>query len=355
MPSQPPFPFFIDKSESDFISYSQGKSIQIHQEGPDLLLSSASNLPPQHWHWNASTHTLQGVDNIDTDGIFAALDCTFSCYPGLEKIRLITNDELQKTIKPHGLSHSTSNDFLEISSELFWQSTVLWLNQPKPQTYPLRYINNVNQTDSTSVQHPLRPGKIDGILYRRFIPWLKKTFSIRTFNLDKDLGYFNSWMNDDRVAYFWEEQGTLQEHEKYIENIETTPHNQPLIGCFDDEPFAYFEAYWAKEDRIGPFYDVNDFDRGWHLLVGESAYRGRQWFSAWFPSLQHFFFLDDPRTQHIVAEPRHDNQKLIGHAQTLGFDKVKKFDFPHKRAQLIRLSREGFFSEQRIQPLAPKI
>ena len=27
-----------------------------------------------------------------------------------------------------------------------------------------------------------------------------------------------------------------------------------LIGCIDDEPFAYFEAYWTKEDRIAPYY-----------------------------------------------------------------------------------------------------
>ncbi|OUR91731.1 hypothetical protein A9Q81_17455 [Gammaproteobacteria bacterium 42_54_T18] len=348
MPSHPPFPFIMDKPEFDFVSYFQGNPIYIHQEGSDLLLESASKLSPQIWHWNTSTRTLQEANNVDTAGLFSTLDRTFSCHPEIEKVRLVVNNDLEQTIKFHGLSIPNPSNLLEISSEQFWQSTALWLNLPKTQTYPLRYISNLANNATTS--HPLRPDKTYGTLYRRFIPWLKKTFSIRTFDLERDLTHFNNWMNDSRVAFFWEEQGTLQEHTTYIENIIADPHNQPLIGCFDDEPFAYFEAYWAKEDRIAPFCDASDFDRGWHLLVGESAYRGRQWFSAWFPSLQHYLFLDDTRTQRIVAEPRHDNQKLISHASNLGFDKVMVFDFPHKRAQLIRLSRERFFSENRIQP-----
>lgn len=350
MSSQPILSFIEDTSESVFISYTPIGSTNVHQEGPDLLLSSRQpskehSSAPQRWRWNASTQTLQGMDNTNVNGLYAVLDRTFSCYPRLKKLYLIADDELNTTLALQGLVHSLSGEALEISSELFWQSTSLWLNQLKPQTYPLHYTTN---------QHPLRPKKTTGVLYRRFIPWLNTTFSIRNFDLENDLVHFSRWMNDPRVAYFWEEQGTLEEHGNYIKSIASDPHNQPLIGCFDDIPFAYFEAYWAKEDRIGPFYDVKDFDRGWHLLVGESAYRGRQWFSAWFPSLQHYLFLDDTRTQHIVAEPRHDNEKLIGHAESLGFDKVKEFDFPHKRAQLIRLSREQFFSEQRIQPLSPE-
>jgi hypothetical protein len=55
--------------------------------------------------------------------------------------------------------------------------------------------------------------------------------------------------------------------------------------------------------------------------------------------------LDDPRTRHVVAEPRADNAKMIGYMQQAGFCKPKEFNFPHKRAALMMLSREAFFDQ----------
>jgi hypothetical protein len=34
---------------------------------------------------------------------------------------------------------------------------------------------------------------------------------------------------------------------------------------------------------------------------------------------------------------------MIHHLQNTGFDRVRDFDFPHKRAALMSLSRERFF------------
>jgi len=73
-------------------------------------------------------------------------------------------------------------------------------------------------------------------------------------------------------------------------------------------------------------------------------------------------FLDDPRTQTVMLEPRVDNTKLafqsqiggiqegrtdmicrfIKYLMDAGFYKEKEFAFPHKQAALMKLKREAW-------------
>ncbi|MQT42567.1 GNAT family N-acetyltransferase [Pseudomonas sp. FSL R10-2172] len=187
--------------------------------------------------------------------------------------------------------------------------------------------------------HPQRPAKPQGEVYRRFDPQLGAWISLRTLDIELDLERFNRWQNTPRVLAFWDEGGSLEEHRQYLEKLADDPHTLTLIGCFDDQPFAYFEAYWAKEDRIAPFYDAGDYDRGIHMLVGEQAHRGPHKVASWLSALTDYLLQDDPRTWRIVAEPRADNAKMIGYMQAQGYARIKEFDFPHKRAALMVLER----------------
>lgn len=187
--------------------------------------------------------------------------------------------------------------------------------------------------------HPQRPAKPQGEVYRRFDPQLGAWISLRTLDIELDLERFNRWQNTPRVLAFWDEGGSLEDHRQYLEKLADDPHTLTLIGCFDDQPFAYFEAYWAKEDRIAPFYDAGDYDRGIHMLVGEQAHRGPHKVASWLSALTDYLLQDDPRTRRIVAEPRADNAKMIGYMQSQGYKRIKEFDFPHKRAALMVLER----------------
>lgn len=192
---------------------------------------------------------------------------------------------------------------------------------------------------TATVSHPQRPAKPQGEVYRRFDPQLGAWISLRTLDIELDLERFNRWQNTPRVLAFWDEGGSLEEHRQYLEKLADDPHTLTLIGCFDDQPFAYFEAYWAKEDRIAPFYDADDYDRGIHMLVGEQAHRGPHKVASWLSALTDYLLQDDPRTRRIVAEPRADNAKMIGYMQSQGYKRIKEFDFPHKRAALMVLER----------------
>lgn len=225
----------------------------------------------------------------------------------------------------------------------FWQQPGLWQRGRRSAGYPEQPCLH-----ASGRRHPRRPPKPQGELYRRFDARLGAWVGLRSLDIETDLARFNRWQNHPRVAAFWQEQGDLAQHRRYLEALAADPRVLTLIGAFDDEPFAYYEAYWAKEDRIAPFYAVDDYDRGIHMLVGEDRHRGPHKVAAWLGALAHYLFLDEPRTRRLVCEPRADNARMIQHLQALGFARLKEFDFPHKRAALMVLEREAFFARCRL-------
>jgi acetyl CoA:N6-hydroxylysine acetyl transferase len=271
----------------------------------------------------------------------AAIEAVLDWHPRLPcfAIDLGPYARLAKHVCQHGLAVATENG-LSVLPELVMQRPQNWLADPDRPCFPQDYVMTQGK------RHPRRPPKPDGVVYARFIPWLAQMISFRAANLNDDLQLIHRWMNDPRVAAAWNENGDLDKHRRYLSDLLADPHMLPLIGSFDGVPFAYFEVYWAKENRIAPFYDVDDYDRGWHVLVGEDAYRGRRFISAWLPSLMHYMFLDDCRTQRIVGEPAASHQQQLRNLEVSGFAKIKNFDFPHKRATLVMLLREKFFGDR---------
>jgi RimJ/RimL family protein N-acetyltransferase len=237
------------------------------------------------------------------------------------------------------LSHAEGARTLHVSRQTFWQHPALWLRGPSSAGMAQQYRM------SDGKRHPLRAPKPVGEVYRRHIARLGTTFSLRTIDQPGDVEKFHEWMNLDSVAHFWEQTGTLEEHAEYLAKMQADPHTVTLFGCFDDEPFAYFEVYWAKEDRIAPFCDAADHDRGFHLLVGSTRFRSPGRTEAWLRSIIHYVFLDDPRTQRIVGEPRIDHDRWIAYMQGQGAARLREFDFPHKRAVLIAFERQTHFEQ----------
>ncbi|MBK5001734.1 acetyltransferase [Pseudomonas sp. S31] len=225
---------------------------------------------------------------------------------------------------------------------LFWQLPQPWLGTSASGVYPQQ------MQLSEGTRHPRRPPKPAGEVYRRFDARLGSWVSLRTLEIDRDLERFNRWQNNPRVEAFWQEGGSLNQHREYLAKLEADPRTLTLIGCFDDEPFAYFEAYWAKEHGIAPYYTADDYDRGVHMLVGEESHRGPHKVASWLSALVHYLFLDDPRTQRVVAEPRTSNGKMIGYMHDQCFHCEKEFDFPHKRAALMILGRERYFDHCKL-------
>jgi len=124
-----------------------------------------------------------------------------------------------------------------------------------------------------------------------------------------DVQLLNHWMNNSRVSKFWGCAGPSSVQEDFLRTNLTSNHSFPAIGLWDDKPFGYFEIYWVKEDTLGSLLGnaAGDFDRGFHVLVGENEFRGKHRVLAWSTSIAHWAFVQDYRTQAMVLEPRVDN------------------------------------------------
>lgn len=228
-----------------------------------------------------------------------------------------------------------SSDYL--ARETFYQLP-LWLGAERHSA-----SGKMQYDAERSLWFPQRPARPSGEVYRRYDPQLKRTLSFRLPEVAQDAEQFTRWMNSPRVDAFWEMSGPLETQAAYLQRQLDSSYCYPLLGCFDDRPFGYFEVYWAPEDRIGRHYRWQPFDRGLHMLVGEEDCRGAQYIRSWLRGLTHYLYLDEPRTTRVVAEPRADNQRLFRHLPTAGYHAVKEFDFPHKRSRLIMNQRDEFF------------
>ncbi|KNC99504.1 uncharacterized protein SPPG_04897 [Spizellomyces punctatus DAOM BR117] len=200
---------------------------------------------------------------------------------------------------------------------------------------------NVTGTKKESGLAPCPPKPLPGtILFSKYIPHLNETFSLRVANLQTDIPLLTKWHNNPRVSKFWNEVGDESHHTKYLSTLLADPHSIPCIGMFNDVPFAYFEIYWAAHDRLAGYYDAGTHDRGFHLLVGEEAYRGSHRVEGWLPAVVEFMFGDCSGTKRVVLEPRADNGKLIGYLCNFGFQFKGEIKLPHKTAALMVMETE---------------
>lgn len=257
--------------------------------------------------------------------------------PGLLERTLHSDHDLAliSAAEPDGTVAFTRKDF--------FQSAAPWLRCRPSSSTPLTSV-----TEMGKIRHPLRPPEPRGPVYERYDPVIDMTIAFRTIDPDQDLETFYSWMNDGRVAFFWELAQSEEELANYLATLRKDPHAFGLIGTFNGDPFGYFEVYWAKEDRLGSYYDADDYDRGWHGLVGNRRHLGHAKTLAWLRALTHYLFIDDLRSRKVVGEPRASHKKLLRYADDVAYYKVKEFDFPHKRSALMHCDRESFFETVRL-------
>ena len=170
---------------------------------------------------------------------------------------------------PSSPSSSPSNgDRESLTPELlvlrsaFWQSAAspfgpraIWTPEshvptslPPLASYPPSPLSYT--TTASSTFHPLRRAKPapGSVVYSRWIPHLRETFSMVALDVKdkKHVDLFHTWQNDPRVSQGWDQSGSIEEHHRYLEEVQADPHQIALLARFEGVEFAYFEVYWAK-------------------------------------------------------------------------------------------------------------
>ncbi|ROW07937.1 hypothetical protein VMCG_03424 [Cytospora schulzeri] len=266
-----------------------------------------------------------------------------------------------------GAAQQQQPDELVLLRAAFWQGAgspfgarSAWVPTDGPETPyattavpALTHVMTSQPANGVLARHPRRVPKPrpGSTIYSRWVPHLGETFSMVALDHTDGahLGLFHAWQNDPRVSQGWNLKGTLEQHRGYLGRMHADPHKFAVLAAFDGVFFAYFEVYWAREDQVGAYYHSLDFDRGREVLVGDVKYRGAYRVGAWWGSLMHYLFLDDPRTMQVVGEPKFTNSTVLAYDFVHGFGLDKFVDMPHKRGALMRCSRERFFQ---ICPLA---
>ncbi|KAH8881699.1 hypothetical protein GQ53DRAFT_667300 [Thozetella sp. PMI_491] len=363
-----PLPEQLHSASLTFTEPENLKSSDRPHESNNTLWGRARRSPAVAARW-------EGAQAPTLAQLWLVVYAIFTIRPGEEYFRLrLTGtgaDALAEQLKAVllAIDHpKASKDATDTPQELlvlrgtFWQgagspfgSRPVWV--PEDQltetksvaSYPLAPLEYTMTNDPSTALcwHPRRPSKPrpGSVIYSRYIPHLKENFSMVAldYHNKEHLELFHTWQNDPRVSQGWNETGTLEQHREYLRRADEDPHQMAILARFEDTYFAYFEVYWAKEDRLGAYYSPGDFDRGRHSLVGDVRFRGPHRVSAWWSSLMHYLFLDDPRTMFVVGEPKYTNSSVLMYDFINGFGLEKFVDLPHKRSAFVRCSRERFF------------
>lgn len=195
-------------------------------------------------------------------------------------------------------------------------------------------------------RHPRRPPAPNGDVYARDLPALGVRFTLRGWQPAEDAERLARWFDEPRVREGWPGEQPVQRGAEGPQ--EADPHVTPLVGCFDGEPFAYFEAFWLKEDALGPHVAARDYDRGLRMLVGEPRWRGPHRVAGWLPSVVHYLFLDDLRTEAVGCAVPAGHTRVADHLARHGFARQRRLALADAQPLWMRTLRETFFSGRHV-------
>jgi RimJ/RimL family protein N-acetyltransferase len=166
-------------------------------------------------------------------------------------------------------------------------------------------------------------------------------FSFRPLQIENDIPLIHNWVNREYARYWQMQNTSVDQVKSAYTTITQAKHSNAFMGFYNDQPAFLWESYWAMNDLIGKYYDVQQGDYGLHLLVAPVE-----------TPIHHFTFhilktiidymLTNPSVQRLVVEPDVRNEKMHVLTKRVGFEYHEKIQLPQKTAWLAFCTREQY-------------
>ncbi len=168
-------------------------------------------------------------------------------------------------------------------------------------------------------------------------------YTLRALKLPQDLSLLYKWMHEPHVIPQWQLDIPEIELAVYFEKMSVDDHQRLYIIQIDNRDVGYLEIYEAKRDRLGLYYNADENDLGWHILLGETDVVGKGHFRACMRTMCFFVFENSKATTKIVGEPSVEVKSYEYVADQIAFEAQKVIHMPEKNAVLYHCFRNKFY------------
>ncbi len=170
----------------------------------------------------------------------------------------------------------------------------------------------------------------------------KNHLNIYLLDLDRDFERLLAWMHQPHVAKFWQLNLNRDQVLAHFKAALALSHQELFILQINGQIIGYAETYYAPDDRLAQFCQLQAGDFGIHLLIGEKDAIGKGYSSLIVRGLSDYLFTRH-MAQRVLLEPNKEVAALNILERKLGFSNLGNLELPEKVATLYAITHQDFY------------
>ena len=170
-----------------------------------------------------------------------------------------------------------------------------------------------------------------------------KTVAMRAVALEQDLACLHQWTHQEHVIPNWQLNKPITDLYKHFYKALRNKHQSLFIISIDGIELCYAETYYAPQDRLANFCDVQAGDFGLHLFIGPQEALGKGYSELILCALTDYLFTRQHAAR-VLVEPNQKVEQLTILQRKLGYHILGSVKLPEKTATLYAVEAADFYS-----------